>query len=232
MKEHLRDQIIRKSLAEVFNKASDNDLLVLFHQLREAYGERHRGHHTLTHIAEMLREAENFPLHDRNAFKAAILYHDFVYNPNNYGTDVSNEEASAIACEKILNRYGIRNGTAARAMELIRMTEKHEVPEDDYEAALFMDIDMAVLASNPERYSKYSKGIAREFVPAVGPQAYMEGRTKFLNGLIDSNKIFKTDHYAHLDERVRENAKQELGILEHLTRWATPSDMEPLPQMA
>lgn len=223
------EQIIRKSLAEIFKKATQNDLNRLFHELRTAYGEKHRGHHTLEHIADMLREAEDFPLHDRIAFKAAILYHDFVYDVKNYGTENSNEKLSAQACQRILNRYGIGNGIAVRVTSLIRMTEKHEVPEDDAEAALFMDIDMAVLGASRERYRRYCMGIAREFVPTLGAEAYLIGRREFLEGQIAKEHIFKTDHYAHLHEQARENAQYELTILEHIASWATPSKDEDIP---
>ncbi len=224
MKDHERDLIIRKNLSEVFTKASHNDLLQLFHDLRTAYGERHRAYHTLTHIAEMLREAENHPLDERRAIKAAILYHDFVYKTGNQDGGLSNEEASAQACGKIMSGRGIGAPIVERAMELIRMTETHDAPEDDYEAALLMDIDMSVLGSTPTRYMRYAYGIAREYVPAIGEENYIHHRSMFLRSLIDGKPVFKTQEYSALEESVRENAERELGVLRHIARSMAPDD--------
>lgn len=224
MRPQERDLIIRKNLAEVFTKASHGQLQTLFHELRESYGGPHRVYHTLDHVADMLKEAENFPLHDPKAFKAAILFHDAVYNPAQDKSVLSNEEQSARLCEITLARHGIRNGTAARATSLIRMTETHDVPEGDYEAALFMDIDMSILGATPERYNRYARGIAREFIPSVGADKYCAGRTQFLERIANGEShVFKTQDFAHLNKAAQDNAAHEIASLSSIIERAMPS---------
>jgi predicted metal-dependent HD superfamily phosphohydrolase len=223
MKPLERDQIIRKNLAEVFVKASHAQLNTLFNGLNSCYGEKHRAYHTLERTATMLKEAENFPLDEPKPFKAAILFHLVVFAPKNSDKKFSNEELSAQVCETTLARHGICNKTASRATDLIRMTQRHVTPNDDYEATLLMDLDRAVLASGANKYNRYALGIAREYIPSIGAKKYRESRSAFLKQIANGEQIFKTLHYTHLNEVAQNNAYQELEKLDLIIQRAAPS---------
>ena len=118
-------------------------------QLTAAYSQPHRYYHTTKHLTEMLELTDRFVLKNKPAFLAALLFHDVVYEPERYAPDyagLSNEQESALICEQVLRANGVNEQIIARAKELILMTEKHKAPEDDEEALLFVDIDMAGLS--------------------------------------------------------------------------------------
>ncbi len=61
-------------------------------------------------------------------------------------------------------------------MQLILMTKSHSVVGkgdiDAEDAALFLDMDMAVLGSDPQTYQTYADNIHREFAH-VGPGLWL-----------------------------------------------------------
>lgn len=188
-------------------------------RIHAAYGQKHRHYHTVTHLQEMLAEAKAHEIDDKRAFLAAILYHDYLYEPHRYAKDFqgpSNENVSAMICVETLVHGGVNPMTALCAGELIRMTESHKAPEGDAEAMLFMDIDMAILGAPHKRYIEYAGGVAREFMSAIPAQDYMTGRMMFLDKIRKTAPIFRTDHFDHVQEQVIKNVEWELVNLPQL----------------
>lgn len=223
MEKYDQEKIIRKAIAEIFSMHGAEEQESVYEELASLYERADRHHHSFEHIADMLLLAERFPLEDPLAFKAAILYHDIIYEVHRYAPtykSLSNEEHSAIVCTNTLERHNISSAVIERARNLIQWTETHKVPDGDEEAALFMDIDMAVLGSSPERYQRYARETAQEFLRAFTPAQYETGRTVFLNK-VKGQPVFQTPHFAHLNGRVHENNEWELQNIHRIVHSST-----------
>ena len=180
----------------------------LWTHLAEAYGEPQRHYHTLDHIAAVVTDAMR--LRDRfrqpEAALLALFFHDVVYDPARR----DNEARSADKLELWLGRR-IDAGVLAFCRRVIETTASHAA-QGDADLDLVLDIDMAILGASPEAYGRYAEGVAREYLPVYGFDAYATGRAKlFLEPTLARGSLFLTPSYAALEAQARANLADELA---------------------
>ncbi|MBP2159967.1 MULTISPECIES: hypothetical protein [Asticcacaulis] len=171
-----------------------------------AYSEPQRRYHTLDHIAAVV--ADFLPMQDRfddtDAALLALFFHDIVYDP----ARSDNEERSAEAVRDLLT-----SETADRACAHILATKKHEASTPD--AALVVDIDMAILAAPWQDYLRYAENVAREYLPVYGAEAYKAGRCEMFLKPVQNRRVFLTEVFAPREAAAQRNIRDEL------TLWAS-----------
>lgn len=162
--------------------------------LEAAYAEPHRSYHSVTHIIDLLQKLQKFAeaghADQPYLIAHAILWHDFVYTKG--VADSINVEQSAqsfLASSVKLNTD--EKGIVAR---MIRATDGHAmtVSAESVEAndmALFLDLDLSILAADAERYATYEKGVAFEYnqYPLA---AFARGRADFLETYAKKNPLY------------------------------------------
>lgn len=162
--------------------------------LRRRYAEPQRAYHGWTHIKALLTlfvEVRD-QLHDPQAVLYAILYHDAVYDP----TRSDNEERSADLLRDL--RPGLLDeAVKARAVRLVESTRQHALPEglDGDEAAdmaVFLDMDLSILASEPERFDAYERAIRTEY-SHVPDELFRRGRACILSDFLQREQLFLSD---------------------------------------
>ncbi len=190
--------------------------------LEKAYGEPHRAYHNLAHLQELFAGLDAFPrdMPHRQAVELAIWFHDFVYS-----TDLAqypqNEALSAKAMFDILKAHApdwLEDARAAEvflAGELILATKAHKVeapfvrvdPTRLRAAELFLDLDLSILASAPDRLAQYDQQIALEWgqEPTKASLAFCEGRAQALRRLADRIPLFYSQDFAPREEQARRN---------------------------
>lgn len=190
------------------------------------YQETHRHYHNLDHIKELhlMQHSLGVTFKDPDAVHMAILLHDVIYTPSRAipGKDKkTNEVMSAEYAEKLLTRAGFDNAFINRVSQLIRYTEKHDCPDEDTDAQLFIDLDMSIIGRDQQRYQKYAMDVAKEFLTVYEPKEYSIGRAGFLFKFLHNERIFKTDLFHNkFDGPARRNAQWELDNLEKITLMA------------
>ena len=181
--------------------------------LRTRYAEPHRAYHTQAHLDAVLAgvTAAHPHLVHAHTVELAAWYHDAIYDP----ARTDNEECSARLLEDELP--GLATPTQiAHAARLVRATADHALPDGTEpglraDAAVFLDLDMAVLGADPAAYDAYEQGIAAEYVPVHGAAGYSAGRVHFLRGMLARQRLFHTDvAHAALDAAARENLRRAL----------------------
>lgn len=183
--------------------------------LRARYGEPHRHHHGLPHVEAMLaglRDLDGAVVHPA-AVEVAIWYHDAVYDP----ARTDNEARSAALLRAELD--GLAHPDLVEGADLlVRLTAGHHLPADlaprwRGDAALFLDLDLAVLGASAEVYDAYEAGIAAEHEPVHGP-AYRPGRAAFLESLLARPRLYHSERFhGALDASARANLRRALSGL-------------------
>lgn len=205
------------AVQQVFPNRAPHEHRIVRDNIEAAYSQPPRHYHTVKHLNEMLEHMSRHVVLNKQAFLAALLFHDVVYEPHRSApgyVGLSNEQESALLCKQILHIGGVDEATMARAKELILMTETHKAPDDDEEALLFMDIDMAIVGAPERRYREYAGQNAREYLSAFTPEQYLMGRTAFLTRVQESKTpVFKTKHFASREKQADENIAWELKHL-------------------
>lgn len=176
----------------------------LWEELEKAYTAKDRHYHNLEHIAYMLELADRYKV-DGSAFDLllfAIFFHDVVYE----ATRSDNEEQSATLAQIRLNRLGIPEHDILKVKEMIMATKSHQA-SDDHLTNLLLDLDLAILGSDKERYDRYSQGVRKEY--SMYPNlVYKSGRRKVLQHFLSQKHIYKI---AVFQEEFESNAKANLN---------------------
>jgi predicted metal-dependent HD superfamily phosphohydrolase len=181
-----------------------------FQLLAAAYGEPRRHYHNARHIAQCLAELGpvrgmmNQPL----AAEAAVLFHDFVYDPTRH----DNEQRSADEAATALRAVGWTDPLVTSVRGMILATD-HARPPADADAAAVVDVDLAIFGKGAEEFDSYERAVRREYAH-VPEDAYRAGRAAVLRGFLSRPRIYSTDYFADRYEMAaRRNLGQALGAL-------------------
>ncbi|ABC30978.1 uncharacterized protein conserved in bacteria [Hahella chejuensis KCTC 2396] len=195
---------------QLFPHADPETVQSCFDGLRRAYTEPHRHYHTLDHIQACLRHLEEATgeLEEPRAVALALWYHDIVYQPGN----ADNEADSARRAVAELRQLGESDEMAEKVRALILHT-RHPSQPDSHDAALLVDIDLAVLGAAPVLYDQYEDWIRQEYKGIPWPQ-YCAGRRRVLQGFLNDAFIYHTERFRRERESsARMNLKRALTRL-------------------
>lgn len=155
-----------------------------YDDLARRYGEAGRFYHTLEHVAAVLDGVEALAAHaaNPNTVRLAAWLHDAVYDTRAQ----DNEERSADLAVALCERLHVPVGAAVHA--LILRTKTHAA-DDDPDAQVLLDADLAVLGASPSVYAAYAAAIRREYA-WVPEDRYREGRRRVLSQFLSRPRLF------------------------------------------
>jgi predicted metal-dependent HD superfamily phosphohydrolase len=132
----------------------------LYEVLIGRYAEPHRRYHTLQHLDECFeRLDEARGLAERiDEVELALWFHDAVYETRKQ----DNEEQSASWARDVVERSGLPSDAGERVYRLILAT-KHDAEATSPDAALLIDVDLAILGASPERFDEYERQVGEEY---------------------------------------------------------------------
>jgi predicted metal-dependent HD superfamily phosphohydrolase len=191
----------------------------MLEELLKLYQTPKRFYHTIDHIIEVFKEykilsRQGYWQHPKEVY-LAILYHDAIYE---YGAK-DNELQSALIAKKSISQWldTHENIDLEYVAHLIELTAFHGSLNSKHltqEQALFLDCDMAILASSWEKFEVYQKQIQQEYTQVYPLLMYRIGRQKFFKKLLNAERIFISDifHQSH-DQQARTNLTQATKVI-------------------
>jgi predicted metal-dependent HD superfamily phosphohydrolase len=184
----------------------------LLDAVEAAYRTPGRVYHGIDHIEEVAAEFEGVAAsvgwNEPADVFLAVLFHDAIYVP---GAHDNEKRSAALARDAVAEHLPSGGIDVARVVELIERTAKHgDAGDVDRDMALFLDCDMAILGAPPARFDAYDRAIASEY-SAIPADAFAAGRRAFLTRLLQSPRIFLSDHFhTKLDAAARANLARAL----------------------
>ncbi|MBG6546644.1 hypothetical protein I5I48_29060 [Pseudomonas aeruginosa] len=184
-----------------------------FDALLAAYGGADRHYHSDRHILACL---EHFDRWRQLALRPdlgelALWTHDLVYDTQRQ----DNEAASAASTEHWLDQAGL--AALRPALRELIMATCHQAPPGDADAALVVDIDLAILAAPAPVYARYEADVRAEYAWVPEP-LFRAGRGKLLRQLLEQPALY---HCEPLRQRWEAAARANLrGALERLEQPA------------
>ncbi len=184
-------------------------------ELGALYRDAGRHYHGLGHINELLRLADEHraALADPEAVEAAIWFHDVIYDSRRKDNE---EKSAALAADRLVGRVDPER--LRRITGMIEATARHVVPDVGDEAArsdaaLFLDMDLAILGASAEIFDAYEQAVRREYA-WVDEAAWRAGRSAVLQSFLSRPNIFHTALFRESHEvRARENLARSLVVL-------------------
>jgi predicted metal-dependent HD superfamily phosphohydrolase len=224
-------EIIRRqwnNLIEGTARRKDADVTKWYGLLQSSYGEEHRTYHNLNHIAALLEDFERLQDQFENPKQvlAAIFFHDIIYQNSLKDRDGNisplppayNEKKSARIARMALSEMGFDRDFCKRVAVMINATADHKLNNpNDRDLALFLDMDMAILGSDQQRYKRYVSEIRQEY-NIYDDQLFYKGRlARFVIPTLQSPPIFQTKEFYDTHEiQARRNL---LGEQKSIEQW-------------
>lgn len=185
-------------------------------ELSALYEAEGRHYHDLGHIEAMLALANDYKtsLHDLEAVEAAIWFHDAIYDSR---ANDNEARSAALAEKKLAGRTDAQR--LGRITAMISATATHELPQFDDEnaardAALFLDMDLAILGAPPDAFDAYEQAVRREYGWVEEPM-WRAGRGAVLQNFLARPHIFHTEEFRQrFEARARQNMARSLEALE------------------
>jgi predicted metal-dependent HD superfamily phosphohydrolase len=183
----------------------------LAEEVLDRYAENTRHYHDLEHLTEVLQHVDELigEADDPTAVRLAGWFHDVVYDVHRS----DNEEASALLAESRLTDVGVGADTVAEVARLIRLTSTHAADQRDRNGVVLCDADLAILASPPERYDRYTEAVRREYAH-VSDDDFSLGRASVLRQLLGLPQLFGTQLGRSWETAARANVERELAHLQ------------------
>ncbi|WP_375549784.1 metal-dependent phosphohydrolase [Oceanicaulis alexandrii] len=170
-----------------------------------------RRYHGLSHLAFLFKEIEALSdqIDDLPRLIYAAWFHDAIYK--SWRND--NEQRSADWAQAALVDMGATSDLASRVHSLILATADHAGGGIDADDALFLDMDCAILGTDPDAYDQYARQVRAEHLWAP-PQSYKKGRAAFLTRQLERERLFHTAAYQdRFEAQARANMQRELAKL-------------------
>ena len=179
-------------------------------ELLARYAEPHRAYHTWEHLRECFATLDPVrSLAQRpGEVELALWFHDAVYDPQRH----DNEAQSADWLAREVTAVGAEPALPKRLRGLVLATRHHEPPPAG-DAALLVDVDLAILGAEPARFDQYEQQIRAEygFVPEA---AFRAARAQILERMLARPRLFATDVLAaQLESPARANLQRSLARL-------------------
>lgn len=171
-----------------------------------------RKYHTLRHVLELIHAAKE---HSQTELPIethlAIWFHDCVYDPRS----PVNEEESVSVFEEFADKINLPMDIRQNVVRAIRYTKKHtQFISDECTPewiCVFLELDLGILASVPERYQEYKSQIRREF-SHFDDERFREGRRQFLESISNFRFRYLRNKDA-LNLRFAKNVSSEISEL-------------------
>ena len=192
--------------------------------LLERYEQPHRKYHTSVHLSEMLTALKTLYKRHHTATPRAVLlaawFHDAVYEANPGDDEAASADLARTALTPLASTGFLTNRGVTAIAHLIELTASHQLADgiEEYtsgaltraDAAFFLDADLAILAADSPRYTRYVAGVRAEYAH-YAPDAFTRGRAAILQGFLNRTAIYASDT-AHLlwDAPARRNLRTEL----------------------
>jgi predicted metal-dependent HD superfamily phosphohydrolase len=185
--------------------------LTIFDSLTTEYLQAARCYHNLSHIHslfELYDARAPQPKHD-DAIRFAIWFHDAIYDTRRK----DNEERSADWAAQTLQNIKAPDELIDDVRRLILATKRHEPGSVAVEEQVFLDLDLAILGSEPKIYERYAAAIRREYewVPKF---LYRRERRKILANFLNRQTIYVTTTMSRqYEQQARHNLQTEIEAL-------------------
>ncbi|HEY2561258.1 MAG TPA: N-methyl-D-aspartate receptor NMDAR2C subunit [Caldimonas sp.] len=172
-------------------------------ELLAAYDEPQRSYHTRQHLHECLDRFEACrDLAPRPAeVEAALWFHDAVYDVRRF----DNERRSADWARDAVLACGASRDVAAHVDALVMATRHATMTPAGPDAQLLVDIDLAILGADVDRFAEYERQIRREYAH-VAEAEFHPRRRAILAAFLGREQIYATPRlHAELEQRARAN---------------------------
>ena len=215
----MKETLSESRWSDLATRSRIADPVKVFRALEVHYEGRGRKYHTAHHINECLSELDRarHPEASNPLVEFALWFHDAFYNT----FSSKNESRSADWAEYVLEKSRAAPASIELVRSLILATRHGEKPTDPAHQ-LLVDVDLAILGADADRFREYELQIRAEYrwVPTA---LYRKQRCTILQSFIMRQSIYSTHEFRERYERLARNniswAMEQLSFGTSTFRW-------------
>ncbi|GIG53706.1 HD domain-containing protein [Demequina activiva] len=198
--------------------ASATQLDAAADRLIDRWTEPVRRYHDLGHLVDLLQHVDELQqeAHNLHLVKLAAWYHGAVFDAaegaayaHRGGED---ETASAEVARTDLRALGVPDAAVDTVASMVEGLARHSAPSDSVDAAVLSDADLAILASDPQRYRSYLERVREEYAH-IPTRDYLEARRSIVERLLARERLYTSPLGATWERQARENLTAERARL-------------------
>ena len=208
-----------RNVTEAGGTASPEQVRRVAEDLLERWTRPDRHFHNLRHLVDVLARVDELDeeAHRPDLVRLAAWYHGAVFDSaerkayaNRGGED---EAASAVLAREQLTSLGVDEKTAQRVGELVSGLVRHSPDRSDMDSVVLSDADLAMLATEPQRYKAYLADVRAEY-SHLPLEDYLQARLRILRKLLARPSLFVSPLAQPWEEPARQNLSAELQRVE------------------
>lgn len=199
--------------------ASPEEIRAAGDRLLERWSSPGREFHNVKHLVDVLVRVDELDeeSHEPHLVRLAAWYHGAIFDSADrkaYANKGGEDEAASarVAFDELL-ALGVPQENAQRVHELVNALVRHSPDSADPDCAVLCDADLAVLATEPQRYKAYLKDVRAEYAH-LPTEDYLRARVRILHKLLARKSLFSSPLGAAWEEPARQNVSAELQRLE------------------
>ncbi|WP_416344547.1 hypothetical protein [Isoptericola peretonis] len=187
-------------------------------ELIDRWSAADRHFHNLRHLAEVLHRVDELAqeTHEPDLVRLAAWYHGAVFDATRkVAAATQGGEQTMVSADLArtqLTELGVPAASVERTARLVDSIDRHKPLPDDVDSAVLNDADLAMLASEPQRYKQYMADVRAEYshIPLAD---YLDARIRVLQKLLQRQSLYRSPMGAAWEEPARQNLDGELHRL-------------------
>lgn len=189
--------------------------------------EPRRHFHNVRHLVDLLQYVNELQqeTHNAHAVRLAAWYHGAVFASDEASAYAhkggEDEDASAEYATAELTALGVPDRTVGNVATMVRALARHTHNPASSDCAVLCDADLAVLASDPQRYREYARDVRAEY-SHIPERKFLEARRLIIEKLLSRQQLYLSPRGATWEASARQNLAGEASRIDaELARIAT-----------
>ncbi len=215
----MKETLSESRWSELATRLQIAELVKVFRALEVHYEGRGRKYHTAHHIDECLSELARarHPEATNPLLEYALWFHDAVYNTFSSKNELKSADWAAHVLEK-----SSAPPTSIDTVRALIIATCHGVQPTDLAQQLMVDVDLAILGADPDRYREFELQVRAEYwwVPTA---LYRKQRLTILRTFVMRQSVYATHEFRERYERLARNnlswAMEQLNFGTATFRW-------------
>ncbi|WP_062304688.1 HD domain-containing protein [Demequina subtropica] len=195
-----------------------------------------RRFHDVRHLVELLTRVDELQQETRlpHCVRLAAWYHGAVFSSDSESAYAArggeDEDASAEYARMELRDLGVPAEKIDAVATMVRGLARHVSVPDTPDAAVLSDADLAILASDPQRYKAYITDVREEYAE-IPEDRFLASRRAIVARLLSRDRLYTSPLGATWEAQARQNLTAELARLDKaIAAMSTAADAStPLP---
>jgi predicted metal-dependent HD superfamily phosphohydrolase len=183
-------------------------------RLLARWEEPRRHFHNVRHLVDLLQRVDELQqeTHNAHTVRLAAWYHGAIFSSDEESAYAhkggEDEDASAEYARSELTDLGLPDASVESVATMVRALARHTRNPVSSDCAVLCDADLAVLASDPQRYKEYVRDVRAEYA-YIPDQKFLEARKAIIERLLSRQQLYTSPLGSTWEQRARQNLAGE-----------------------